>query len=301
MAGETKTYRFNPAFSTRGLDTINAVYAFIMALGLTEVFIGSHTFITNVLFGAGEQELALRWVTFLFFLNVILLGMRFFWVPRNLRRLIYAAAHSSPEEPRLPGLPNWFISLNWFIIFLHGGLFYVICREYKFIMFLLSSNPVLDGASVSGYIIAHAALLIINGLWIGMLAGYEGWLRRKAGEGMAAELPGGVIWFRNNLAFSLLALAPFVVVGSCQSTVVACISAVQMPALEVSDVSPTSPVLIAHLYDMAVGLFVGTGTDPAIAITLWVLVCLLINSLLDLALTGKYYVMQEEVAWEEVQ
>jgi len=36
------TYTLKLSQTTRGLDTINAVYAFVMALGLSEVFIGSH-------------------------------------------------------------------------------------------------------------------------------------------------------------------------------------------------------------------------------------------------------------------
>jgi len=292
-------YTLKLSLSTRGVDTINAVYAFVMALGLTEVFIGSHTFITSILFGGIASVGPLRPLSFLFFINVVLLGMRFFWVPRNLVRIFYVSALLDPEAPGLSRLPNWFISLNWLVIFMHAGLYYVICREFKYIMFLLSSNASLDATSFSGYFLGHAALLVLNGLWIGMLAKYEERvLSPSRDNGTWHDIPGGVIWSRNNLACSLLALGPYVTLGTCQSGSFACLAALNLSGEGAAALVPISPMLITVMYDMGAAALGGFGLDRALSVSLWVMACFLLNSCLDLLTTGQYYVVLEEIEWE---
>jgi hypothetical protein len=279
--------------SARGLDIIQAVYAFVMALGLKEVFVGSHTFITDILFGSGVKITEVGLISFMLMLNVVLLGMRFFWVPRNLRRIIYVASLFNKDSAELSKLPSWFVSWNWFVIFLHSGMYYIICTEFKYIMFLLSSNLVFDATVLTGYFLGHALLLIVNGLWIGLLAKCERTLMGKFDSGKALrEVPGGTVWFRNNLIFSLLALAPLAIAGTCQNDMNACVDLQKQGLGGPTMLLPTSPVMVSALYVMASGAL---GATP---VTMWVLICLLLNSLLDLGTTGHYYVVLEEVEWE---
>lgn len=189
--------------------------------------------------------------------------------------------------------------MNWLIIFMHAGLFYIVCREFKYIMFLLSSNAALDATSFFGYFIAHAALLIINGLWIGMLAKYEQRLHRPFEvDGAEREMPGGVIWFRNNLAFSLLAIGPYVVLGTCQSGTRECLEALGLANEGATALIPISPVFVTAVYDLVAQAFGGFGFDRALTVSVWVMACFLLNSFLDLLTTGQYYVVLEEIEWE---
>ena len=90
----------SPSFKENigGLTVIQAVYAFAMALGLREVFLGSRTFMTNVAFSPDGFSLERVLLLSALLLNMMLLGLRFFWVPRNLRGLIFAAVKARGHQ-----------------------------------------------------------------------------------------------------------------------------------------------------------------------------------------------------------
>src|SRR5262245_47687130 len=105
-----ETYTLKLKRTTKGLDTIQAVYAFVMALGLREVFIGSYDFISATVFGANNASKMSVFVSLLLLVNVIFLGIRFFSVPRNLRTIIFAAAERrTPIDGHL-GLSSAYLS-----------------------------------------------------------------------------------------------------------------------------------------------------------------------------------------------
>ncbi len=301
MAKSTE-YKFKHWHSTRGLDTIQAVYAFVMALGLGEVFIGSHDFITAIVHGSKRADNIAFVISLLLLINIILLGIRFFWVPRNLRRIVYIDAFNNKGEPKLKNLGSAYISINWLIIFVHAGLYFILCTEFKFIMFSLASNAQADPSIFSGYYLGHAFLLIINGLWIGSLAKREVGLRekndRRNGNNEEQSLPGGIIWFRNNLAFSLLAIAPFALLSTCQTAAFECIKQLGIENHGVESVIATSTVMVSSLFNIMTYATAWTGVDSIYNLSLWILVCYLLNSLLDLLTTGDYYIILEEVEWE---
>lgn len=284
--------------TARGLDIIQTVFAVVMALGIREVFVGSHTFITDVIFGTNKSATGIRLIAAALFLNVILLGMRFFWVPRNLRRVLYVAALFSEKEPAIRRMPSWFISFNWLVIFVHAGMYYIVCTEFKYSMFLLSSSSASYTSMFSGYFLGHALLLAINGIWIAMLTRYEAPLLDELGMARApGDVSPGVIWFRNNLVSSLIALAPLALTERCLTTVHECIRAQGSGLDGVSQFLPTSPTLLTSVYGFA--RWAGAlGDDPALALAAWILVCFLWNSALDLYSTGHYYVVLEEIEWE---
>lgn len=296
----TVSENFKHKYSIRGIDTMQAVYAFVMALGLREVFIGSHTFINDILFGSSEELSGVRLLSFLLLINITLLGMRFFWVPRNLRSYVCVAALAHDAEFKLGHVSNIFISMNWLIIFFHAGLYFVICLEFKYIMFIISSDAVFDTTALSGYILGHAFLLIINGLWIGMLARSERAHARADQVSAGPQKPaGGVIWFRNNLAFSLLAIGPFALIGTCQSAAISCIAASDQALQAPGMLLPTSPVVMTVFYDLATMAFGPLLESFELTVAYWVLFCFFLNSLLDLATTGRHYLVLEEIEWED--
>lgn len=283
----------------RGLDVIQAVYAFVMVLGLREVFIGSHQFFTNVLFGASPPSTNETVIFVLLFLNVVFLGMRFFWVPRNLRRIIYAGAKWNGSDRNILGLSDSFLAANWFIVVMHGMLFFMLGAEFEFIVFSLTGSSVLEPRDLSGYFVIHILLLSGNALWIGFLARREMVMWRRAGS-PRGEPPGGVIWFRNNLVFALLALAPFVVVDACQTSVATCGPELGLGPVDPAAFGPFSPLNIHAVYEVvAQGVAVVGGLERYV-VAYWILLCFLINSLWDLLTTGSYYVILEDIDFDEV-
>jgi hypothetical protein len=287
------TYTLKLKRNTKGLDTIQAVYAFVMALGLREVFIGSYDFIIAIVFGTINASKMSFFVALLLLVNVIFLGIRFFSVPRNLRTIIFAAAERrTPIDGHL-GLSSAYLSTNWLIVFLHSLFFFLLCMEFKFIMFSVTSSAEWSPSILSGYILGHAFLLIMNGLWIGWLAMHE-----QSITGVRNTTHGGIIWFRNNLAFSLLAIGPFALLGTCQSSHFSCISALGFRDGTLDALMATSTVIVSGVFNAASYLLSLMGIEPIFHVAFWVLLCFLANSLIDLFTTGDHYIVLEEVEWE---
>lgn len=287
------TYTLKLKRNTKGLDTIQAVYAFVMALGLREVFIGSYDFISAIVFGTINTSKVSFYVSSLLLVNVIFLGIRFFSVPRNLRTIIFAAAERRKPVDGHLGLWSAYLSANWLIVFLHSLFFFLLCMEFKFIMFSVTSSADWSPSILSGYILGHAFLLIMNGFWIGALA-----LHEQSITGVQNTTHGGIIWFRNNLAFSLLAIGPFALLGTCQSPHFRCVSDLGFREATLDSLMATSTVIVSGVFNAASYLLSLMNIEPNFHVAFWVLFCFLVNSLVDLLTTGDHYIVLEEVEWE---
>lgn len=278
---------------------MQAVYAFVLVLGLREVFLASHSFIINLPDLIPSELTTDHVIVIVLILNNILLGVRFFWVPRNLRKFIVELA-LPPEDGKgrsdvLP-LPNWCFAINWLIIILHSILFFLLCAEFEFVVFSISTSSEINHSIFSGYVYLHVSLLIINGLWISMLTSQEQrLLALRAKQKNTRETAFGSIWSYNNLIFGLFALAPFLVASGCGPDMLHCLTNFQEKGSSVNDILPISILGISAFYDFVQAL---VGSTKHFAI-FWVLTLLILNSLIDLLFTAKYYVIFEEIEWDK--
>ncbi|MEL7543103.1 MAG: hypothetical protein AAGJ70_04945 [Pseudomonadota bacterium] len=290
--------------TVRGLDVLSSVYAFAMALGLTQVFLGSQDFLTRLLNGTASFADEKSLLVVLLFINITMLGLRFFWVPRNLQSLVIAAArlHAiAPDQHRVKGdLSNASIAFHLIMIFLHGTLFYLICAEFEYITFALSSNLPLSSSVFLGYVVMQSALLLMNASWIVITRRQELRLERQAKNDAAMEAPSaGNVWWRNNLVAGLVALAPFSIVSTCQSAATQCLRQSLGETASLADLLPTSPHVFATLfYDLSDMLAALGVTSPHLPVY-WVMLVFLGNSAYDLLNAGRFYVFFEDVEWED--
>lgn len=299
--------RYIPQFKENigGLDVIQSIYAFAMALGLQEVFLASRTFVLEILFGPGDGIDLKAIVIFLLLVNIVVLGLRFFWVPRNLRGLIFTAVKSSGATTGQirTGLRNWEVSIHLLMIFLHGGIFYFLCLEFEHIAFVASSNMPVTASTVQTYAVIHIVLLLVNAFWISMIQQRENSIRASAARRTNASATAGSVWWRNNMLCGLLAFALLAVFSSCGSAVEQCLANVSGETPGMSSVLPLSALQIGATINAvlaAVQSVLPVSVSQELVIPVIVLLILLANSLFDLGNTGATYLLLEEVDWHEV-
>ena len=234
---------------------------------------------------------------FLLFVNIIFLSVRFFWVPRNLRHLLFAfkeynLKHYSTQKT----LPAFEITLNITSTLVHGALYFLICRQFEYFVFVSSSSLGYTSYVLETYILLHCSLLILNSFWLVYLTRREDTLPSVQGStrslGATAKIR---LWYRNNLALSLLAMAPIAVFSPCQSSFSECLSAVFPDVNKPFFLFPTSPLNLAIVFDTFYEIFSPLGVKRSFAVFIWGLLILLANSLLDLFCTAHYYIDFEEV------
>ena len=289
--------------NTRGMDVIQSVYAFAMGVGLTRVFLGSKTFFNDILFRANPPTDGRDILTGLLLANIVLLGLRFFWVPRNLRSLVFMAAQSMRSGNRStdPGIDvsNVSVAFHLLVIFIHGGVFFLLCSEFENVIFLASSSLPLNVSFFSSYVVMHVCLLLMNATWIGLIKLQERRLVARANAGLADESASvGSFWWQNNVICSLIGLAPFAVTGACQSDLVRCGIGAGTLAVAVPDWAPGSALQLAVAFQALTDMLSRLGFQAANASLLWVMWILVINSVVDLWTTGRYYLFFEDVEWE---
>jgi hypothetical protein len=196
----------------RGLDAVQAVYALIIALGFRQAFLAGYALVIKK---AGYGSIPV--VAPLVFLNLFVLGVRFFWLPRNLRTTLvtHGQIHaqqrakagkpeaSDPAEDWAPPLANAVVAFSLVAIFLQAALFFAMCSEFEFLIFNAGARTGFQTSVFETYVLMHVLLLLVNAAWIACLTRVE--------TGLGATVKhAGVVWYRNNLAFSVLALGPLV-------------------------------------------------------------------------------------------
>jgi hypothetical protein len=298
----TRTVKFKT--NVRGLDVVQSVYAFAMALGLTSVFTGSQEYVTKIFSGTAALADEKTILVGLMLANVIMLGLRFFWVPRNLQGLVIAAARilaSAPKRDRALYLPDYIIAYHLVLILMHGALFYLLCGEFEFVVFSVSFNRPMSSADFVSYIIMHVLLLLLNAVWIALIKRQEDRLKThlSAPASVSRQISAGDVWWRNNLICSLVALSPFAISSTCKSVGVECVRDSLGNATDLTALFPTSPQVLATVYYDLVGSLGRLGlTSPFMAVY-WVFFVLIVNSGYDLLHAGRSYVFFEDVEWEE--
>ncbi len=273
----------------RGLDILQAIYAFLLALGLREVFVGANSFIQNIFYGSEQVFTLQNIVVALLIINIVLLGLRFFWAPRNLRWVIYCEARKTPALTANL-LPHGQVAVHLIIIMLHGALFFFICSEFSFIAFSMSAVSTAKDIPLAGYVVLHCLLLVLNAFWLlGINVAYH-----------SSTTSVGEFWWKNNVIFALLALAPYATLKPCKQDLGSCVSRLWEAGHVTAYASPASPINISNVV-LFLKDWIGLGTDGGGNVLMfWVMGVLLLNSVLDLYFTGHNYIRLEEVEWEEV-
>lgn len=285
-----------------GLNVIQAVYAFAMALGLSEVFLGSRTFLINAVFGAETFSVLRFSLMAALLLNIMLLGLRFFWVPRNLRGLIFTAVKYRTNKANQPGkvpLSNLEVAFHLVVIFLHGTIFYFLCVEFDYVAFVSSSSLPFNTLTFAGYVFLHASLLLVNALWIALIQRRENGIREGGDAAGNASTAAGSVWWRNNLVCAMLALAPLSVFATCGAAGNSCIRRSQGQDIDIFSLLPFTPDQIYFALSSAFEILHVNPSDIGTAMLGASLFILLMNSILDLTQTGGTYLIFEEVEWVE--
>jgi hypothetical protein len=280
----------------RGLDIIQAVYALLLALGLREVFLAFYTiFLQQRVSGSDNLVVAL-----LLFANILLLSVRFFWVPRNFRRLYYVSEYCRILG-NYSGLPAYEASTHILIILAHGALYFLLCKEFEYFVFVTSSYNSLMVSAFTTYVFLHVSLLTVNGFWIMLINKREDMIRQKSGQlPLLQHKSESKIWYRSNLAFSLLTVAPIVVLSSCQASFSECLSVAYSNIQRPYSLIPTSSYNIASLFELMAAMFSGFNKSRDFLLAMWALLLLGVNSIIDLFFTAGYYIYLEDVETEEV-
>jgi hypothetical protein len=277
--------------SMRGVDVIQTVYALLIALGLREVFLALYTIFQQIQVWRPEN----LYVALALFFNIMLLSVRFFWVPRNFRRLYFVSLYRTSFNN--PGLQAWEASFNIFIILLHGLLHFLLCKQFEYFVFITTAYDSLSTPTFAAYVYLHVTLLILNGLWLIYTNRREDDLRDQDSPEIFQAKPASRLWYRSNLTFALISVSPLAIFSSCSSVLSECLRAAYADPQGLS-VLPTSAYSVASLFDLATPLFsLLTGSREA-AVALWAMTFLLINSFLDLAFTSSYYVLLEDFETE---
>ena len=279
-------HQFKFKTSMRGVDVIQTVYALLIALGLRDVFAAFYTIFQKAPpEGSDNFPIALA-----LFANIMLLSVRFFWVPRNFRRLYFKSAFSDGFTGSK--LLMWESSLNIFVILLHGLLHFLLCKQFEYFVFIATSYDLLFTASFATYVYLHASLLIVNALWIIYTTWREDDLRKEGAPEMLQAKPASRVWIRSNLAFALIAVGPLVIFASCSSPLDKCLQAAYPDSHWLSAL-PTSAYSIAALFDWIEPLL-GAGHSRDFTVACWAMAAFAINSFLDLGFTSSYYVLLED-------
>lgn len=275
----------------RGVDVIQTVYALLIALGLREVFLAFYSVFQQPAGATVNLAVALG-----LFINIMLLSVRFFWVPRNFRRLYFVSEYCISRKK--PGLAGWESSINVFIILLHGLLHFLLCKQFEYFVFVSTTYDLLSTPAFATCIYLHVTLLIVNGFWLIYTNLREGALLKRAGTPeMLQAKPGSRLWYRSNLLFALISVSPLVVFSSCSSALSQCLLAAY-PETQGLSALPTSAYSIALFFDLVMSVFSGLSSSRDTLLAWWALLFLTTNSLLDLAFTSSYYVILEDVETE---
>ena len=173
-----------------GLSLVQTIYGIAMVLGLQ----GAIETAYGVLVAPDPPPSAMPRVVDAFTVVMIMfLGLRFFWVPRNLYAYLLLSGHSLEKRLRRMTV------LHFPIVLIHALLFYCVCQAY---VDIASSTAPLDSGLArelaTRFALFYAGLLAVNGAWL--LLGF--------GHRDASTAEG--IWGRNNLVSAALMVAVWI-------------------------------------------------------------------------------------------
>jgi hypothetical protein len=178
---------------TIGLGVMQAVYTIAIILGFRSALEAAYPAIVHPLHH-GQAALG-HPILLLALLTLMLLGLRFFWVTRNL----YALVIDHPREKAKERLGT-VVRFHFPITFLHAVLFFVLCDIYRSMakaLFLGSIEPL-----VKRFVLFTIILLALNGLWL-LMTFLPLHLRKQ--ESKRAETKPAILWAVLNIVFAALA------------------------------------------------------------------------------------------------
>jgi hypothetical protein len=142
-----------------GLTVMQTVYAVAMVLGFKNALEKSYGLFLSPL--QGPPGRLPHWVLLIALVAIMLLGLRFFWVTRNLYAFVI---HSpSPLERRV----RWMTLVHFPITLIHALLFYCVCQAYADIVSSGATEASAAAVDLTGrFVFLFASLLLLNGLWL---------------------------------------------------------------------------------------------------------------------------------------
>lgn len=189
MGSERERHHLDHDDIRSGMALMQTVYTVAMVLGLQQVVESSYRLL--------DASVLAEWAAFdlaylsLVYVSVVLLSIRFFWVPRNLNSFVVQFFDELGEE-----VFTRVTTIHFPIAMIHALLFYYLCQTVAE-MTDRHAAWVSDGVSEEAlwFVGGYTVLLLLN----------AGWLLRITPRG--GERPqAGDIWWQNNLFFALLAV-----------------------------------------------------------------------------------------------
>lgn len=178
---------------TIGLGVMQGVYTIAIILGFRSALEAAYPAIVHPLH---HGQVALGHPVLLLALSTLmLLGLRFFWVTRNL----YALVIDHPREKAKERL-GMVVRLHFPITLLHAVLFFVLCDIYRSMAKASLSESVKP--LVDRFALFTIILLALNGVWL-LLTFLPIHLGKPGAE--RDETRPAVVWATLNIVFSLLA------------------------------------------------------------------------------------------------
>ncbi|MCR9130118.1 MAG: hypothetical protein NXI12_11400 [Alphaproteobacteria bacterium] len=284
-----------------GLSVIQTVYAFIMALGLGEIFIAFPVIFERIALYE-TRVLTLQFLVIgLLLLAIILLGIRFFWVPRNLRQLTVVvskcaglAAEGGPTPPEV-SIRNIFFPVHILVILIHAALFYHACVELKRLIYLYAAQDFLSLRDLNAVVVTIAVLLLVNAAWLIFVERQIDAAYDSTGRPAPAGARPGSIWWKNNLLAAIAALTFHTAFVTCGAAASQCLAANSAFASRFPEIIPATPDEGGLLLQGA--LFGLEAQAAELAVALIIMAILLLNSLVDLWRTGASYLIFDEIEW----
>jgi hypothetical protein len=185
---------------TAGMTLMQTVYTVALVLGLETVVDASYTVVFPPAGGASVRSPGYLG---LILTSIVLLAIRFFWVPRNLNSYI-ASFYDEWRDQVFTRITT----RHFPVTLAHAFVFYYICQVF---VEMTQAHVGVESDEMTGYVtrfaLLYAGLLLLNGIW----------LLRITPRAAPSNYPGR-IWSHNNLVFVCLALAA---VAACKSLDVA--------------------------------------------------------------------------------
>lgn len=162
-----------------GLSLVQTIYGIAMVLGLKIAIETSYSLFLSPT--ESPPSSFPHYIVLFALATIMLLGLRFFWVPRNL--YAYLLVSDLPLSSRLRRMTV----IHFPITLVHALLFYCVCHAYADIAVSNAAlNSSLADALASRFVLFYAGLLLFNGAWLLSVA--------PSGKSQAES-----IWGRNNL------------------------------------------------------------------------------------------------------
>lgn len=216
-----------------GMSLMQTVYTVAMVFGLEKVVEASYGLLISP--ELARRSIALEIDLILILVAIVLLSIRFFWVPRNINSYVVHRFERLREK-----VFTRVTTIHFPIALGHAVLFYYLCQAF---VDMVDAGPVVESPAMAyhatRFVLLYAGLLLANSVWLF-------WITPREAR---AKSPGG-IWAYNNIGFFTGAIVLF---GFWSG-------------LELSN---------SFLIMGACILFIA-------------------NSVLDLALAAKYYILYEE-------